>query len=81
MGYSADAPMDRSYRDARINRLFEGTNEINRMLVVDMMLKAAMKGELNLMAPAMAVAKRLCPSRFQYGRRGRPVRGGEESLT
>ena len=59
MGYSADAPMDRSYRDARINRLFEGTNEINRMLVVDMMLKRAMKGELNLMAPAMAVAKEI----------------------
>ena len=82
MGYSADAPMDRSYRDARINRLFEGTNEINRMLVVDMMLKRAMKGELNLMAPAMAVAKEIMSiPRFQYGRRGRPVRGGEESLT
>jgi len=59
MGYSADAPMDRSYRDARINRLFEGTNEINRMLVVDMLLKRAMKGELNLMGPAMAVAKEI----------------------
>lgn len=59
MGYSADAPMDRSYRDARINRLFEGTNEINRMLVVDMLLKRAMKGELNLMGPVMAVAKEI----------------------
>ena len=59
MGYSADAPMDRSYRDSRINRLFEGTNEINRMLVVDMLLKRAMKGELNLMGPAMAVAKEI----------------------
>ncbi len=59
MGYSADAPMDRSYRDARINRLFEGTNEINRMLVVDMLLKRAMKGELNLMGPAMAISKEL----------------------
>ncbi|QMW02012.1 acyl-CoA dehydrogenase family protein [Spirosoma foliorum] len=59
MGYSADAPMDRSYRDARINRIFEGTNEINRMLVVDMMLKRAMKGELDLMGPAMAVAKEI----------------------
>ncbi len=59
MGYSADAPMDRSYRDSRINRLFEGTNEINRMLVVDMLLKRAMKGELDLMGPAMAVGKEI----------------------
>lgn len=59
MGFSADAPMDRAYRDARINRIFEGTNEINRMLIVDMMLKRAMKGELDLMGPAMAVAKEL----------------------
>lgn len=59
MGYSADAPMDRAYRDARINRIFEGTNEINRMLVVDMMLKRAMKGELDLMTPAMAVSKEI----------------------
>ena len=59
MGYSADAPMDRAYRDARINRIFEGTNEINRMLVLDMMLKRGMKGELDLMGPAQAVAKEL----------------------
>lgn len=59
MGYSADAPMDRAYRDARINRIFEGTNEINRMLVVDMLLKRAMKGELDLMTPALAVSKEI----------------------
>ncbi len=59
MGYSSDAPMDRSYRDARINRIFEGTNEINRILAVDMMLKRAMKGELNLIGPATAVAGEL----------------------
>lgn len=59
MGYSAEAPMDRSYRDARINRIFEGTNEINRMLAVDMMLKRAMKGELDLMGPAQKVAAEL----------------------
>lgn len=59
MGFSADAPMDRAYRDSRINRIFEGTNEINRMLTVDMLLKRAMKGELDLMGPAMAVAKEI----------------------
>lgn len=59
MGYSADAPMERAYRDSRINRIFEGTNEINRMLTVDMMLKRAMKGELNLMEPAGKVLQEL----------------------
>ncbi len=59
MGFSADAPMDRAYRDSRINRIFEGTNEINRMLVVDMILKRAMKGRIDLMNAAMAVSREI----------------------
>lgn len=59
MGFSADTPMESAWRDARISRIYEGTNEINRMLAVGMLVKKAMKGHVNLLEPAMAVANEL----------------------
>ncbi|WP_209403228.1 acyl-CoA dehydrogenase family protein [Pseudozobellia sp. WGM2] len=59
MGFSADAPMEKAWRDARIARIYEGTNEINRMLAVGMLVKKAMKGHVDLLGPATAVADEL----------------------
>jgi len=56
---SADTPMESAWRDARISRIYEGTNEINRMLSVGMLVKKAMKGHVDLLGPAMAVADEL----------------------
>jgi alkylation response protein AidB-like acyl-CoA dehydrogenase len=58
-GFSAEYGISRAYRDSRINRIYEGTNEINRLLTLDMTLKRAMQGRLNLMGPAMEVQKEL----------------------
>jgi len=59
MGFSEDTPMESAWRDARITRIYEGTNEINRMLSVGMLIKKAMKGQIDLVTPAQKVAEEL----------------------
>ncbi|CDF79681.1 butyryl-CoA dehydrogenase [Formosa agariphila KMM 3901] len=59
MGFSEDTPMEAAWRDARIARIYEGTNEINRMLCVGMLVKKAMKGHVDLLGPAMKVQEDL----------------------
>ncbi|NRT16711.1 alkylation response protein AidB-like acyl-CoA dehydrogenase [Flavobacterium sp. 28A] len=59
MGFSEDTPMESAWRDARIARIYEGTNEINRMLSVGMLIKKAMKGHVDLLGPATKVGEEL----------------------
>ncbi|MCD8445931.1 acyl-CoA dehydrogenase family protein [Tenacibaculum finnmarkense] len=59
MGFSEETPMESAWRDARIARIYEGTNEINRLLSVGMLVKKAMKGHVDLLNPAMAVGEEL----------------------
>jgi len=59
MGFSEEGTIARAYRDARINRIFEGTNEINKMVIINTLFKKAMKGELDLATPAIKVQEQL----------------------
>jgi len=64
MGYSGEAPMESAYRDARISRIYEGTNEINRMLCVGMILKNAMSQKMDIMTPGMALGAELKAGKY-----------------
>jgi len=64
MGFSADTPMEAAWRDARIGRIYEGTNEINRMVSVGMLLKKAAKGHLDLMSPVMKIVEKIKSNQF-----------------
>jgi len=66
MGFSAEAPVDRSYRDSRINRIFEGTNEINRLLVIDTLIKKAPKGDYPLFEKAKSVIDEILNGNFDF---------------
>jgi hypothetical protein len=78
-GFSDEYLISKAYRDSRINRIYEGTNEINRLLTVEMILKKAMKGKLDLMGPAMSVQKELL-SIPEFGNDDEDAFAGERKL-
>jgi alkylation response protein AidB-like acyl-CoA dehydrogenase len=81
-GFSDEYIISKAYRDSRINRIYEGTNEINRLLTVDMVLKRAMKGRLDLMGPAMSVQKELLSiPDFGNGDDGAPLTAEKKAIT
>jgi alkylation response protein AidB-like acyl-CoA dehydrogenase len=76
-GYIQDNPVESGYRDSRINRIWEGTNEINRLLIVDMLMRSAMKGELPLIEAIRKVAGELISYRPEMGEEGVLEREGK----
>ncbi len=80
-GFSSEYEVERAYRDQRVNRIFEGTNEINRLLITDMLLKRSMKGELGLIPAAQKLLDEVLSSllRRSAGRRGAAGRCGGDA--
>ena len=75
-GFVRDYPAERHYRDARVNRIFEGTNEINRLLIPGMLARRAVKGGLPLIAAAKKLQDEILTPSIARGRRRRAARAG-----